>query len=86
MREKMIVLLVDAMDRSISYLLEKYFESSGLDSGSKLNCIGNVIKEVYTTHAHTPDSAFFHEYSMILTIIILMFSFIVMSVIYQVTP
>ena len=45
MREKMIVLLVDAMDESISYLLEKYFESFGLDSGSKLDCIEDVIEE-----------------------------------------
>ena len=42
MHKKMLVLLVDAMDESISYLHEKCFETSGFDSGSKLDCIMDV--------------------------------------------
>lgn len=68
MREKMLVLLVDEMDESISHLLEKYFESSGLDSGSKLDCIGNVIEEYSKKYIpiHTRMIPHYsHEYSMI---------------------
>jgi len=68
MREKMLVLLVDEADESINHLLEKYYESSGKEFDSRLECIGRVIEDYSNKYipTHTPMlPQYSHEYAMI---------------------